>query len=761
MAQIPGSLLEALDQLAQDVEVDAKNILADDFEITLSELKQVAWKLNLDQAAFEATYGHSRSAFMTALRTRYDSLWSRNRSNSKQERSVRGMLGFLWLTARLIDLSTMQREHAQVPDAELSRCDALLNDSEIANVLRVLYQPPEPDGASNSSSTSSSIKNWNSIDWGSISLYKVGSTSMILKCTFTDDYTERILKCVLFPYTAITDIQVATAGYLHKIGDNRYKSVARVASSTGQWILMEYVPGETLEEIFRKLSARPNKGLLTAEYASRLGLPILSALQELSGSDRTESHVIAGSTNPHPVPLQHEDLTPSNIIVTGDWNEGACGIKLIDVGRNYLFSRRLGLNDSSEALYVAPEIREGSPEPTSDLFSFGRILTSLLDPHRRGDGRISDKIYQEIPEMARFVEDLVDKNPVNRLIVNQDVCTRNEQNQVLSISYGMLKAQLKAEFELLERTEGSRQAGQDSPRSWSQLFRPNAGLKERYRTWAYARRNVSNFPRFAAQAAYLFYWSTFAAFVLVLGVGASAFFAGLNTKLDLTPQWLVVIDYFTDNQGTTVLGKIRQPGYEIGNLGVNLSGCFIAFAMVVTSVKYYQAMLGGLTTYRVRLPGWFVTEITLRWATFTGLLPVLVCDFVQPRWWPWVAAGGGAAIMTTNFVCHRFARSCAREATRLELSTGPSEHDPSLIAYSQWWWSQAIYNAFMLVIGWGIYQHKLNDYWVYAVGIGCTTLFVQYALKCTLAAGSIRGILARCFIAGERAQAKKEIFGAV
>jgi serine/threonine protein kinase len=715
-------------------------------------LDRVASQLNLESAAFVARFGHTRPVFMESIWTQYQALAEKTR---RSEKRVRGVLGFLWLTGRLLDLAGVQRENANVPHADITQCNAVLTDPEVMRVFVHLYSPRKGEKTS-----TDVIDQWARIDWNTISIHRVGSTSVILRCEFKSDFNELALKCVLYPYTLLPDVQIATEKYAETIIAGNYSSVVGVYSSTRRWILMEFVHGDTLEEVMREIAVEVHDGPLDSKYVTRLGQPILEALRQLSEApgtpaagpiDRAGRESVSG--------IQHQDLTPSNIIISGDWKTGTCEAKLIDVGRNYLFSRRLGLDDSSETVYVSPEIREGDPTLTSDLFSFGRILASLLDPFRRGRSNISDNIYQEMPEMARFIEDLTDHDPANRLLVNADACDRGADHKITRIKYAVLADQLESELALLYRTQGYRQVSQDSPKSWTQLFKPNAGHRQRRETWNFAKAYAEQHPSFATQSYYLFVWSWISASILVVGVGISVLYAGLAFGFENYPGWFAFFDFVTHKQGSKFLAHLRESsvGFSVADRGINLSGAFIAFAMTVTSSKYYQAVLGGLTTYRLKIRGGWFTELSIRWIPVVALIPVLILNVFEPGWWPWIATAGGTAIMITNYACHRFARSCARQASACHLSTTPSEDDPSLVAYSQYWWSQAVYNLFMLCIGFGVITHYLKDYWVYAFGIGCITLFVQYALKCTAAAGSTRGILTRCFIAGERVEAKKRV----
>jgi len=97
---------------------------------------------------------------------------------------------------------------------------------------------------------------------------------------------------------------------------------------------------------------------------------------------------------------------------------------LIDLGRNYLYTRRLGLAENQEVLFVAPEVKENSKTNASplsgfksDLYSFGMIIIELVKPRRSHIPLIPDSLYQHAPALARFIEDLVDNDPTKRLLI--------------------------------------------------------------------------------------------------------------------------------------------------------------------------------------------------------------------------------------------------------------------------------------------------------------------------------------------------------
>lgn len=140
---------------------------------------------------------------------------------------------------------------------------------------------------------------------------------------------------------------------------------------------------------------------------------------------------------------QHLDLSPTNIILSKDkitQKERAC---LIDFEQNFLLSQDAiaHLAYRKAAMYIAPEVSGVSPRPdhTSDAYSVGMILLDMahtlftaidaLDPGnkevdadtlRRGIAPDTwrsdlDSLWEQAPEFASPIEDLVDEIPDRRL----------------------------------------------------------------------------------------------------------------------------------------------------------------------------------------------------------------------------------------------------------------------------------------------------------------------------------------------------------
>ncbi len=127
----------------------------------------------------------------------------------------------------------------------------------------------------------------------------------------------------------------------------------RGGTAGSSYIVMEYVPGETLKELVQRA------GRLSPLAACRIELGLLAALQAAHGGG-----------------IVHRDVTAQNVLLTEDG-----GVKVTDFGIAHFGSSALTSTGivMGTSRYLAPEQARGEPtDERSDLYSAGVVLFEML-----------------------------------------------------------------------------------------------------------------------------------------------------------------------------------------------------------------------------------------------------------------------------------------------------------------------------------------------------------------------------------------------
>jgi serine/threonine protein kinase len=712
------------DLLIRAVQHDSSALaqLAMEPALTTANISHVLLGLAGDPLSFEMGYGCRQEDFFREIGAMYADL----KKATGHER-LRGFLGFLRFT--MIGLRVAVRPASQeAPVRAIGEMQDLLADGQVREVFHALYKPSgQPEAASY----------WKGLDLDSLEVHRVGTTSVILKCRVASLGGEaRALKCLLFPYSQVPGIAGATRQYAEDYPSGKVPCTVHIYASTDKWILMDFAAGPTLAEFLSQERQRAgraggSRGLdgssvaaIRADLLASVGPQLLDAAQQL-----------------HAAGFEHRDLTPSNIIVVtkpdirqpdGKVQRGAIErLVLIDLGRNYLFTRQADVPESREARFVAPEVKDDKPAASSDIYSLGMILAEVADPEGTLDGVIPDSLYQYAPHMARFIEDLIDASPDNRLLIFGQGTGPDLYDGLRAIFADLLKL-LIADKPALIKPGRTRQ--------FLELFLPSSRqVSHRLLIW---RETRSAHPAIGHYSGYLLGWSVActAAWYVIFTV---AVLWGLrDVGVDATPTTLTAAEHLT--RSGSWLPAV--PDWRF-----SLQSALLGFSIGMAGARYYQNIFAGLTTRSLGGRRAFWTEVFLRGTSFCALPPILFGNIVEQRWWPWLCAIGFVWPTTTSFLSYTQARHCLKRAR--ELSTVSASVDPSLEAYGQWWTSMAFMISGIVIIATCLQLGWAHDYWIFAVWFCLINVVQMYAIKCAYFAPAVRGALTRAFIAGERWQA--------
>ena len=196
--------------------------------------------------------------------------------------------------------------------------------------------------------------------------------------------------------------------------------------------------------------------------------------------------------------LQHGDLSPSNIIVRRD-AQGECTLVLVDLGVNYLYLHAAPGSGGPDAAYIAPEVRaRGQNVERADIYSVGQLLIAVAGAPGGWPDRpsvVTDDFYAESPVLARFLKDLIDRDPARRLLIFQPDATQPFYPQLLTFFEEELAA---VSATRADRTDGVRG-----------LFTPLSGAPARALNMWRIRRSQMLYrnPRRGMHVRWLMFWS--------------------------------------------------------------------------------------------------------------------------------------------------------------------------------------------------------------------------------------------------------------
>lgn len=195
-------------------------------------------------------------------------------------------------------------------------------------------------------------------------------------------------------------------------------NIVGISSSHSRFMVMEYLPGGTLDQFFKKRK-QPRKGiqnifkhsvpkLLSVSEILKYAIDIASAIKYLHSDFHEEAMII------------HRDIKPQNIGFSRDGN-----LKLFDFGVSTCIRKKKDSDEPYEMtgntgtpLYMAPEVALRKPyNEKVDVYSFGMILWQLVTGEVPFDGMCRQEFIEKvvkngvrpaIPNRPEIPSDLID-----------------------------------------------------------------------------------------------------------------------------------------------------------------------------------------------------------------------------------------------------------------------------------------------------------------------------------------------------------------
>jgi serine/threonine protein kinase len=789
---------------------------------TASQWRKVLLEMPLDGRSFDDRYGVGRRDQALAEVTKW-CLEFRQQDQAFQVRNtcVFGFLAVFLLTMASLKESEVRRSGGDLagmrapvrghPAARQTHecdqvCGTLIRDHAVQCALRALYQPA---GGGNSAGGGSALASaeWKNLDFGSLTFHCHGTTSIILrgKAANSAHGTRDLfaLKLVLYPFLRISTIEGSTRQYMSRYSQaaGQRSHIVRVWASTSRWILMDFIEGialddllanddliaaklpdpsrtftEILADLIRSLpgGGAAQVGIADADLASTPVnelLRLYSAAAEANRKARKsearskvefERMGILGSAlfdaldDLESQGIIHEDLAPQNIIVA---NDAEWSFKLVDLGRNYLYTHSVTGSLSLEASYIAPEVKEGNLDtPKADLYSLGQILIELGGIRHNWDGRIPDEVYVRAPLLARFLVDLTDHDPDHRLGIFKP-------RSGSPVIYRDLRTSFREELDAADAAEKYELPWSTRPDPVSlirEMFQPLADAPGRQRRlWKIRRQqHLSKDPARGMHVTWLLFWSMVAAVAFTLTMTVVTMWLLRDLGWSWQDRLIEVIQKAKGTEQKDVLpwvDSLRAPGYVVPDWRANLPERMMGISYAMVAARYYEALLAGVSpafSYRRRdslgLKA-VAAEFFMRLETVVAMGMVISVTLIDARWWLIASALGQSIAVACNWTVAQFAKSALHAGWRNGVTTIEHPDDVTgLREFLRWTPLNVCYSLSLWLLGGLLYYHIIHDTYVYAVLATFINLFLFYMIKCGLRAPEVRIALTKACFCAER-----------
>lgn len=574
----------------------------------------------------------------------------------------------------------------------------------------------------------------------SLQFHKSGTTSIILAVTLNNGLQAalKILKPQYFENGRIRS-QMGRSG----IGLESFRTHKRVPEVFDRgveqtYVLMEYVHGCTLREYF--------------EDVARIDDPRQCREARLIAAKKVMDDVcvtLKDFATAFDRPLYHHDLSPDNLILFGtepssDGQNRVGGadfeqVWLIDWGFNYLLSESVGSNSARTQLqsYIDPalsHVRKGGV--LADVYSLGAIYLEMVMEGSFGaeeQGALLDKAWMSVPGIAQLVEELIDREPCNRLPHLDAHCikelTRSQESlegerepgpasvdkECLEKVYDSIKRCVDVEH-ALELDVGAGYANGTSLfelTSWidktGRLLHFLTGIdlgmvsaqsekKDRLRRAVGFQANTPQY-REASRVLGWMVWSQFWSLVIF------GFIAWVSLR---------------DLQSGVLL-------HDVGEQLATWPSRLVTLTFGVVASMYYMNMYSTLSSWDLGLQGRLV-QAWMRFNSFCFAGPILITVLVFPGEWPLWSAVGVALTGLNNLLTFLPAKR-AKAAADAWLKLPDSQRISGFLNnYSLWWVYLLIYACALAMVSVLLKVGLLHDEWFYgalAAAVNVLMMFVN------------------------------------
>ncbi len=680
---------------------------------------------SIDRATFYGRYGCTQESFLDET----EQFVAAQPDGSRDARA-----SVLLLFGRSIEISSRYAGGGDEPSpVELDYLEQIVNGSHgIPDILHSMY-----DFQSISDGRNGLSDNAVEIDWSTLTLHRLGTTSLIFS-VYTNGLDPRKLALKLnhVLFTTVGPIATATSSYFAEWRDvsRHCPYTPRVFASGTGWILEEFIEGPTLREFIRANVLSDDSLTLTLKVFPA----ILEALQSFHSANHGQGH---GDLNPANIIVQSRSAAPPEISARDSRYEYV--VYLIDMGRNLLASDTIGRVMSVDASFVAPEVRRLSPKDrvvdrSADFFSLGYLLAFCLG-YDETDGfyYLDERLFRDQPMLARLACGLINNDARSRVryvrtLAKKHIDHQDQELQILA-SYAVALMEMLKELtdqSLMKAHVGLHVLAQGLFGTWTAV---GIAGRQLIRTWK--RRQVLSLTEVLGSARII--------------ASAFAYLFGAVTMI-----YVVLLEIHRDP--LTLGGAFRLLGFQRSDHLFNYELLMVGGSFLVASFQYNVVVYGGISFWRTsaNLLVRVLSEIWLWIVTVTVLGCVAAALFINPELWILVSAIGQTMAVINNILAMAARRKIA-QALEQNTAALPWYKTSAIVRQarydilSYWTPTYIAFTSFLYTLAILADLGLIHDFMVYAIAITVVNIFVLSYSQATRQGPILRGNLSQYALAGE------------